>query len=306
MKSIRQITSDFSNSIAPKSRRRRQGQNAQPTEALEDRVLLSNVTADFSRGDLVLTGDSDDNTISVKFLSGGIWIEGHEGTTVNGQELVNVPYAVVPDDLRANFTAGGDNTVLVQSMDVRDDVQYRGGDGVDNFAIMDSFVSGDVNIRTGDKGDVAVVADNMVSGKVVVETGNGGDKVLIGGEKTHGQISVNTGRGRDDVLMGDLVDTSSISIRTGSGNDAAFLSEITAEKLDLGMGRGRDEAMMLDVEVSEAFTAKGGSDIDAFEAVDVVYPARTQISQFEGYSVQDAPFRALALAVEIDRIFSAL
>ena len=117
----------------PKRRRRFL---AQP-EVLEQRALLSNVTVTFKSGNLTIKGDSGDNQIVIRDSeahggSGGIRIDGAEGTTVNGASSFQLPVDTISNDVKLIFSRGGNNAVFMQA-DVGDDVFFKGGRGIDFF-----------------------------------------------------------------------------------------------------------------------------------------------------------------------------
>ena len=130
MNPLNSLTTKVANLVA-QPRRRRSAISSQPSEALEDRVLLSNVTVELRSGDLVIEGDEGDNAVTVSQQGlGFIRVQGHNGTTINGSSFTQYLNAgVVQDDIRADFTAGGNNTLKIDGLRIGDDVVYRGGDG---------------------------------------------------------------------------------------------------------------------------------------------------------------------------------
>ncbi|MFK7817671.1 MAG: hypothetical protein AB8G99_03045 [Planctomycetaceae bacterium] len=303
MRTLQNLTNRLTKTVVPTARRRT-SQRSQPTEALEERVLLSNVTVNFTGGDLVLQGDSDDNKVSVEQVANGIQVTGHSGTTINGRLSMLIRAVSVPDDLRANFSAGGNNTLAVENLVVGDDVQYRGGRGRESFAVIEGEVRGDVNIRTGNGADAAVLSSVLMDGEIAINTGSGSDRVVVGGEEISADININTGRGRDDVFLASM-SAGDVVVKTGGGNDIAFIVQVEADEMNMNMGGGNDEVAMGEVDVSARMTVKGGGGSDNYETI-AVSAGDERVSQFEGNTVTGLDDRIEDLSADLEIIFAEL
>ena len=257
-------------------------------------------------GDLVIEGDEGDNAVTVSQQGlGFIRVQGHNGTTVNGSSFTQYLNAgVVQDDIRADFTAGGNNTLKIDGLRIGDDVVYRGGDGQDQVGVSQGLIDGDVNIRTEGGHDVVMMDRVEMDGKLTVNTGGGSDRVGFGGEGMTVQANIVTGSGRDSVVAGFVEEDSRLKIRTGHADDDVFIYLAQLETLDINTGKGNDEVWMRDVTVDGRAKAKGGAGTDNFEQVNV--NANMSPGSFEGTNVQGGAVRALELASDINDLFANL
>ena len=217
---MKNLLSLASAALSRPAKKRRTRATAQPTEALEDRVLLSNVTVNFQNGDLKITGDSADNTLRVTQRGASISVEGLQGTTVNGVQNMVILTRHVPDDVVVSFAAGGNNTLVMQDMDVGDDVQIKGGRGSDHIAFLHGQV-GDLLINTGRGRDGVVAGDMEVLNDVQIKTGSGNDFVVLAELDTNDDLSVSLSGGNDEFYAMDLDIQGDTTINGGSGGDSA-------------------------------------------------------------------------------------
>jgi hypothetical protein len=99
-------------------------------DALEERTLLSgNCTAAVTRaGDLAINCDNEANSLTVEGYGDYIEIEGHDETTINGQESVEFPG--FSRDLKIN-TRGGIDYVYLYDLDVARNLNVNGGSDAD-------------------------------------------------------------------------------------------------------------------------------------------------------------------------------
>lgn len=295
MKSLLSLASAALNRPAHKRRSRA---TAQPSEALEDRVLLSNVTINFQNGDLKITGDSADNTVRVTQNANAIAIEGLQGTTVNGSQAMVIITPRVPDDVMVSFTAGGNNTLLMQDMEVGDDVQVKGGRQQDHIAFINGEIGDDVRVKTGNGNDIFYLESTDVEDSVNVNTGSGNDKVAIGGNGMQvDELLVNTGRGRDSVIAGDMEVRANAQFKTGSGNDFVVLSELeTNGDLLVSLSGGNDDLYAVELDIQGDTDVKGGSGSDNAAETNSTFGATPTLNSIEGFLVNNATNRAADLA----------
>jgi hypothetical protein len=116
-------------------------------DALEERTLLSgNCTADVTRaGDLVINCDNEDNSVTVEGYGDYIEVEGHDETTINGQESVEFPG--FSRDLKIN-TRGGVDYVYLYELDVARNLNVNGGSDADYLGGRDAtLVGGNERLR---------------------------------------------------------------------------------------------------------------------------------------------------------------
>lgn len=306
MNALRSIANKVTNLVSQQPRRRRNGLNSQPTEALEDRVLLSNVTVELQNGDLIIVGDEGNNEVTVSQRGFGfILVQGHNGTTINGSATPqHLSTGVVQDDVRVDFTAGGRNKLKIDGLRIGADVVYRGGDDRDVVGIFDGSVGGDINIRTEDGYDVVAAYRVAMDGKFTVNTGRHPDAVGIGGQEMRVNANVNTGSGKDDFVASFLGDGSRLKLRTGSANDEVFIFNTELDTLDANTGKGNDDLWMRDVTVDGRGKVKGGHGTDNFQAINST--AMSIESSFEGSTVTGGALQAVTLASQINDLFANL
>ncbi len=128
-------------------------------DALEERTLLSgNCMATISRGgDLLVNCDNDDNVISVEQYGDKVEVEGHEGTTVNGQQLVELQG--ISRDVRISTRDGSDFTLLFQ-LDVPRNLNFNGGADMDFLSgEADTDVVGVSRVRAEQRGETPNVME---------------------------------------------------------------------------------------------------------------------------------------------------
>lgn len=218
---------------------RRRRSNPQP-EVLEQRALLSNVTVSFKNGDVLVKGDSGDNTIEVTQEDGTLWVRGSNGTTVNGYAASgygNANFPFVPDDVKLIFSKGGKNEVHVD-VDVGDDVLFKGGRDADLFSYTgvigddlkvvtsngDDLVSlrgniGNTRVATGGGDDLVGVEDSVFRENLNVKTGSGDDLVEVEDPGVQGVFNINFGSGNDDFTQPGASDPYELRMNGGSGFD---------------------------------------------------------------------------------------
>ena len=147
----------------PAQRRQRRAAGNMPTEALEDRMLLSNVTVSMSGGDLRIEGDSGDNVVHVRQLAGALVVEGLQGTTINGQNNLVFQANGVADDVIVDFRDDGNNAIVFENMNIGDDMQVKSGNGTDQVAIVETTIGDDLTIQTGDGKDTIALGQFSVT-----------------------------------------------------------------------------------------------------------------------------------------------
>jgi hypothetical protein len=110
-------------------------------DALEERTLLSgNCTASVTKaGDLVINCDNEDNSLTVEGYGDYIEIEGHDETTINGQESVEIPG--FSRDLRIN-ARGGVDYIYLYELDVNRNLNVNGGADADYLGGRDATLVG--------------------------------------------------------------------------------------------------------------------------------------------------------------------
>ena len=142
-------------------------------EALEVRVLLSNVTLTYKGENLVLKGDANNNYVVIRRTQfARIEVEGREGTTINGEtDPFVINEAILPKGAKFLFNQGGNNTVFMGAGTTKNTI-FKGGSGNDYFAQATANVVGKLNISTSD-GDDMVALETFYAERMKINLGNG-------------------------------------------------------------------------------------------------------------------------------------
>jgi hypothetical protein len=253
-------------------------------ESLEGRQLMANVSAVVSSGDLVVTGDDDQNNIQIVQsmqngapIAGRYFITPQNGTTLNGQtggqffnnvnHNINIDLRgsndrltigsggldnnfVVPNDLNITM-GGGADVVNVNHMAVRDDATIDTGDGNDSVTF---------------KGTVGQVSgfDNGAN-DLTIRTGARCDNVLLQDTLVHRNINIDTGTDdfADFVTLNNVIDGNdgTVTINTGAGGDVVDIENCSINNdLALGTGAGNDSVTIRNTSVDELFAFLGTND----------------------------------------------
>jgi hypothetical protein len=288
------------------SRNRRLG-----VERLEDKHMLNGtVTALVAGGCLVLTGDAQDNGLSVAPPVGGAPGELHiqgDGTTLirvgRGVPAGDVTVFGVTRSITVNLLRGDDNIAIGGVEDVDTPMVLKGSVivvdvlGNNSIAVSNATLGGSVAIATGSGADnvalgtSAFIADPLVSGPlaaklgVTVNTGSGDNFVDVV-DVTTPIFTLVTGSGLDEIAITTLV-TKYATISTGSSIDVLTIDDSTiAKDFVLAMGLGDD---ILNVGLATPNTVgrfailNGGPGHDTLNGVGVnnIDPAKTFVISFE-------------------------
>ncbi len=168
-------------------------------EQLDNRLLLAGdcAVALDSGGDLSIVCDNADNQINVSenFLTGELIVAGQLGTGINGEVDGELNLGVVDLDDVTIRTRGGNDTVLINSVN-----------------------ADDVLIALGKGDDTVVAGFNEVSDDFVVRGGKGNDNIGLLAITAGDRIRVNGGQG-DDFVDLTLVEATRLRMQGGVGND---------------------------------------------------------------------------------------
>jgi len=257
-------------------------------ESLEGRQMMAgNVLVNVTGGDLVITGDSQNNFISivpVEFqgapVPGKFFVGFQNATRINGQ-LAGLSVEGVTHDIKINMNAGNDRVIVGNDTEfdnfvVPNDLTISMGAGNDNVLIKKISVTDDFTINTaGGQDGIFVQADVGQLGNVEngandlnIDSGIGNDYVQIDISDVRGKLTVNTtgltetDLGADDVEMTFVDVGGDAEIRTGGGNDVVNLFNlVTGDDMTIDTGAGRDRAELTLCAMDELFAQMGaGSD----------------------------------------------
>jgi len=255
-------------------------------ESLEGRQMMAgNVAVSVnSLGDLLITGDTQDNNIQViqsmqqgAVIPGKFMVAGapNSHTTINGSpdgqyfygvthdiridlkdglDRVKVGdglasgHFVAPHDVIINTGAGKDG-VLIPAVTVKNNLKVDLGTGDDGFLLQDSIVGQD-----GGVGDVTITG------------GNGVDYIGFVSSPIHGKLNVNAGgtdNSADTVELFTMNVEGDSTINTGGGSDKVNMdiADFHNHDLTINTGAGQDKVSLTLVAVDELFANLGmGSD----------------------------------------------
>ena len=212
-------------------------------QGLEERRLMAgDVAVAVSDGDLMMAGDSHENSVTMiqafqagMPVPGRFYVRGLNGTTINGgtggfmAEGVTRNFHIdlkdgsdylvlgdshpftVPNDLNINLGDGYLNHAVLDGITVRDDVAIFGGTGTDNVTIKRTTI-----------GNVGADANRN---DLTINTGLGAESVLLQYTSVQRNVSVNTGgdalANRVDMYFTNI--ENDLTINTGLGADTVNL-----------------------------------------------------------------------------------
>jgi hypothetical protein len=216
-------------------------------ERLDERIVpAGNVTAVFQNGQLILTGDGEDNSIELR-NGFDFRVAGLDGTTINGaagfDDFSGVKDVIINlkgGEDTVSLEGGGGGTAAVISRDLI----FTGGGGADTLTSVAGAVIGRDLIFQGGGGTSSATLDDLIVGRQAVFTGNANVLVQsMNGTTVHGVLRVNSVAtasvtldggvlGRLNVVADGLADVDMTSvlvggnarIRGGSGNDVIEMS----------------------------------------------------------------------------------
>ena len=235
-----------------KKRKKRLAQIQQNTaldlgvEALENRQMLAgNVTATITgAGDLVVRGDSADNTVAVELDSfGNVTVTGYDGTTVDDTNLSSTQLS---GNIRITLLGGDDNVAIYGSdYDVPvDNISIVTGSGDDQALIANvDGIDGNVNINTGVGNDDATIKYAQASGNVTINSGAGSDTNVLN-TVSGDNLKISSGSDADRDFVYQSAAAGDLTIASTSGNDSVNIEGIVAEDLRVSTGSGDDQVFI--------------------------------------------------------------
>ena len=269
-------------------------------ESLESRRLLAGIVAAEinNAGDLIISGDRDDNDLEVDIdVFGNVSIEGRNGTVIDEGNLAT---SQVSGDIRINLRGGNDELVLStgQGAFAFENLVAQMGTGNDYFGLIDFAATGGVTVVSGAGEDVTNIREGEIDGDVRISSGGGHDINSVGtntvlrnlsmhsgagnddnyfyGAIAHGRITITTGRGNDafeatSACSGCTADSPQpFSVRTGSGDDLVYARDMSVMYLGLGTalrspmqistGGGRDRVSILEIFGDATISTGAGDD----------------------------------------------
>ena len=177
-------------------------------ENLEQRQMMAgDVAVGVVNGDLMVTGDSQDNSISVYQISNGDWVvsgNSSDGSLtkingvvakIGGHDYSFGVFSGVTDDVDIDLNGGDDNVQMYgqyggQPAVVPDDLRIKMDSGHDKVILHDLHVADDTYIRTGSGNDLVYVRDSVFG--------------FLGDDGGNNDLDIRTSTGSDKVELYDL------------------------------------------------------------------------------------------------------
>ena len=220
-----------------------------------------NVDVSVSGSDVVITGDTQANTVVVFVgTDGSVMVQGAGGTTINGQNSA-VPVAagrsigsltadlqggndqVIIIDVNANNlnidTDGGNDFVVINGVTVSGSTEIHSDSGITEQRILNSQLgsvsfwnNGLASVEnslingalTANTSGTLFVQNSTVNGTTLLQTGNFNDNVIASNSLFRNNVTVDT-RGGNDLLAFTGTDVEGdVSVIAGTGNDTIGVS----------------------------------------------------------------------------------
>lgn len=254
---------------------------------LESRSMMAgDVTAAVVGGDLVLTGDNQDNAIVVKqFLGNQFIVSGQNAdgsaTTINGQANQLFTFN---GDVRVQLN-GGDDKVTFDKPQLSipgfsgseskfpGAIAVDGGDGNDQLILRDVSIREELLAEMGD-GDDLVQATNLdtglldgnannFSGNITLLMGEDEDTVNLNQVDIDGFLALDMGAEDNDdesVLLQNIIASQAVVVQTGGGDDLVTLRNVKSTDVAFATDDGEDVVNLEFITADEIFADLGDGD----------------------------------------------
>lgn len=201
-------------------------------ETLESRkVFAGNVLVAFNpvTGATMLTGDAQDNQVTVSPVAAGIRVQGRLGTTVNGAASIILP-APGLGNVTVNLQGGNDSIAIIDTY--MGSLNLQETTGADTVNLDRVRVRGNTFINTQSGNDVVKV-NGLFQGNVTINSGTQDDQVTVSG-KIGVLLSGATGQLDDRYVFGGILGgNKTLTVNTNSGNDKVSLLSLDVDGVAL-------------------------------------------------------------------------
>lgn len=237
------------------------------------------------RGDLVITGESGSDDITVEARSGFVSVEGGEFTVVTFAAGFN-DGAAFNRNARISLGDGANDLTISEMSELPRQLIVTTGSDDDRITILQTDVQRQLKLNTGLGNDI-VTLSSVTAEEARIELGGGNDRLIVtdaeieerlrvdaDGNRTSGddwieftdveaeELRINLGRG-DDHATPNNVTADDVRVDGGSGADTIELSELSAEEARVNAGDGNDVVSVSDSEVEELRVNLGRGDDQA-------------------------------------------
>lgn len=252
----------------------------------------NNVQAALEGSLLKLNGDNLANAITLRQAANGdITVSGRNGTKVNG--LVTVRFRNVALNAVEMEMGGGNDDVLIDSLQVANDLYANLGDGNDRFrsGTAPSSIGNNLAVEGGLGSDSVTLTGWTIGSDLFIDGQTGVLNVQLSGLDIAYALTVIGDRDRDvlsvrNTTCGDVASIESkegndsitvsgffglgLLINSDLGNDTVALSGVmTSEDTSISTGGGNDTVTMTDVTSMKNISASLDQGADRLEVTDV-------------------------------------
>ncbi|MCA9037564.1 MAG: peptidylprolyl isomerase [Planctomycetaceae bacterium] len=271
------------------------------SESLECRALLTgNVNVMMAGSDVLVYGDSQDNSIAIVAEEGNVIVRGMAGTTINGSDNAMTLISgslQLPHSLVASLSSGND-TVRIEGVSIAKDAVILPGSGSDQVGIVGSTIGRslivtDVNgndalsIQNSSIGfDAAITLagstgtidlfQSTVSHNLFLVTGSGEDNIVVDESNIGRDLVAVTGLGHDDLALRSSGIGHHTTVISGPGADTVTIdsSDLTGRSW-LFLEGGEDYVLVRGESILwDRMTVFGGTSADIIEIEPTVGVAR--------------------------------
>lgn len=216
-------------------------------ETLESRRLLAGdvTVAVNASGDIMVTGDGQDNIITITESLTGISIAGtatnivFNGETASIQEIPTSGTGNVDRDLILQM-GGGDDNVEVNLVHVGRTLKASLNSGSDELSLSDSTVTNHLRLNGGSDEDFVEISASNVSGSVTFNGNSGNDELQASGLDVYSNFTFNGGDGDDNLATTALDMHGNTATAIGSYGEDSMVVDASNATIDCQGDDGAD------------------------------------------------------------------
>ncbi len=216
-----------------------------------------NVTTDVRKGVLTVTGDGNNNWLTVMpGIQSASYVITGDGTTVDGG-TDPVTHVGITRDLKIDLTGGANNLILVDTI-LNRKLFITTGAG-DDTVLLDNVVVDLAKIEMGDgANDLDINNCDIARGKT--RGGDGVDDFSVFDTTYFGKFD--TRENNDIITLDQMSSQNKVLVKAGHGDDTATITNLTYQKINVNMGRGLDNATIGNIMVAKKGLFNGNGDTD--------------------------------------------
>ncbi len=228
-------------------------------ESLERRLMLDGkVVVSISHGDLMITGDGNDNSVEVSYVEdddGDFYeITGFDDTEINGGDSQTIDADAVRDDIRIDLKGGdnelfigvepvddapafpapddlrihtgnGDDSIRVENVVVGDDLTIHARDGFNDLQVHETAVAEDLELRGGDDGNELTVADSQIGEDLLLHGGDDSDVLGLVDSEVGEEAELDGEDGSDKIGAFDVLIQGDFEVNGDDGHDQVVIDD---------------------------------------------------------------------------------